>query len=66
MPDGSFALKTQKIFPCECRQRASTYSGNLFGKIIWSVNGVNQHPIEKDFGKIPIMIKVINFLSNIF
>lgn len=58
MPDGSKALHTQKIYPTECRQRASTYSAHLYGKINWSINNVEQIPIEKDFGQIPIAVKV--------
>lgn len=59
MQDGSFAIKSQKIYPSECRQRASTYSGHLLGKIQWSINGNIQPLIEKDFGEIPIMVKVV-------
>lgn len=57
MPDGSNAVLTQKIYPTECRQRASTYSGHLYGRIEWSINDIEQPSIEKDFGEIPIVVK---------
>ncbi|KAK6625740.1 hypothetical protein RUM43_006039 [Polyplax serrata] len=65
MKDGSYAVKTHKIYPTECRQRAATYCGHLFGRIQWSINGVMQIPIEKDFGEIPIMVKGHNTTSDV-
>lgn len=65
LPVGTIGVKTQKIYPSECRQRGATYRGKLTAKIGWSINGRQQESILKDLGEIPIMIKV-NVISTMF
>uniref|UniRef100_A0A1B6CSM5 DNA-directed RNA polymerase subunit beta n=1 Tax=Clastoptera arizonana TaxID=38151 RepID=A0A1B6CSM5_9HEMI len=57
VPAGSVGIKSYTIWPTECRQRGSTYGGNLITGLSWSVDGVEQPTLEKDLGRIPIMIK---------
>ncbi|KAK5641755.1 hypothetical protein RI129_010302 [Pyrocoelia pectoralis] len=57
VPLGVVGVKTQQIFPAECRQRNATYSGKLNGKVSWSVNDGPRLYINQDFGNIPIMVK---------
>ena len=58
MPFGTVGVKSNTIWPTECRQRGSTYSGTLYSKVEWKMNGVEQKPLEKDMGQVPIMLKV--------
>uniref|UniRef100_A0A1Y1KKJ0 DNA-directed RNA polymerase subunit beta n=1 Tax=Photinus pyralis TaxID=7054 RepID=A0A1Y1KKJ0_PHOPY len=57
VPLGVVGVRTQQIFPTECRQRNATYSGKLNGKVSWSINNGPRSYIDQDFGNIPIMIK---------
>ncbi|XP_034948641.1 DNA-directed RNA polymerase I subunit RPA2 [Chelonus insularis] len=57
VPTGTIGVKSHKIYPTECRQRAATYKGKLIIKIGWSINGRSQEQLEKDLGEIPIMIR---------
>lgn len=58
VPQTAITVKTKKIYPSECRQRASTYSGNCTVTVGWSVNGMSKAPIDKNMGDIPIMLRV--------
>lgn len=57
VPTGSLGIKTHKIYPTECRQRASTYKGKIIIKVGWSINGQSQESLEKEIGEVPIMLK---------
>ncbi|BES88059.1 Hypothetical protein polymerase [Nesidiocoris tenuis] len=57
VPSNSFAAKDVKMWPTECRQSASTYSGRLIVTCEWELNGVRQMPFEKDMGPVPVMLK---------
>lgn len=54
---GPYILKSSKVFPNECRERAATYKGQLTIELSWEINGVQQGKIEKDLGRIPIVVK---------
>lgn len=54
----TIGVKDRAVFPSECRQGGSTYKGHLIATITWYLNGVEQTPFIKDFGPIPIMVKV--------
>jgi len=58
VPSNIVGLKNHKIYPTVCRQRGSTYKGNIRVRLGWSINGNEQESFEKDFGEIPIMVKV--------
>jgi len=58
IPSGKIGIKNCKIYPTECRQRGITYKGKITVRIGWSINSVEQEPLEKDLGEVPIMIKV--------
>mgnify|MGYP005983569229 CR=1 FL=1 len=57
-PLGTVGVKTMKIFPSECRQKAATYKGRFLARVHWAINGVPQSPFDKDMGELPIMVKV--------
>lgn len=56
VPSSVMGVRTSAVWPTECRQRASSYSGRLLIKFEWTVGGVDQ-VIERDLGTLPIMIK---------
>lgn len=56
VPPG-LATKCPRILPSECRQRGATYSGPCHVVLEWSVNGVNQTPLNHHLGRVPIMLK---------
>lgn len=58
VPITAIGIRNKKIYPSECRQRASTYSGLCTVSVGWSVNGAPRAPIDKNMGDIPIMLKV--------
>lgn len=58
VPAGTLGVKSQQIFPTECRQSANTYKGRLTGHLRWWVNGQEQMPLKREFGEIPVMVKV--------
>lgn len=53
-------VKSYTVWPSECRQRGSTYGGSLIVGLSWSIDGISQPTLERDLGRIPIMIKVHN------
>lgn len=58
VPSGTVGVKSPQIYPTECRQSATTYKGRLVGHLRWWVNGQELTPIKREFGDIPIMLKV--------
>jgi DNA-directed RNA polymerase I subunit RPA2 len=50
----------KKIYPTECRQRASTYSGMVTLSLAWTKNGQQQPSVSFDLGEIPAMVKSKN------
>lgn len=57
VPYGTVGVKSNLVWPTECRQRGSTYSGKLIAKFQWKLNGIEQKSIERDVGHVPIMVK---------
>ncbi|ENN77884.1 hypothetical protein YQE_05562, partial [Dendroctonus ponderosae] len=57
VPYGTIGVRNNLIFPTECRQRKSTYSGKFLVNVEWYVDGQIQQPFTKDLGNIPIMIR---------
>lgn len=51
-------VRERKIFPTECRQRASTYSGKCTLSLGWYKNDIKQPSIDFEMGEIPVMVKV--------
>lgn len=58
VPATCITVRNKKIYPSECRQRASSYTGLCTVTVGWTVNGVPRAPIDKQMGEIPIMLKV--------
>lgn len=56
-------VRNKTIYPSECRQRASSYTGMCTVTVGWKVNGVPRAPVDKQMGEIPIMLKV-NLMLN--
>ncbi|CAH1407605.1 unnamed protein product [Nezara viridula] len=57
VPANVIGVKNNLVWPTECRQRAVSYCGRLLIQFHWEVGGIEQTPIEKDLGALPIMIK---------
>ncbi|KAK9507538.1 hypothetical protein O3M35_007371 [Rhynocoris fuscipes] len=57
VPSNMVGVRTVEVWPTECRQRASSYSGRLIVKLHWEVDGKQQVPILKEMGNIPVMLK---------
>jgi DNA-directed RNA polymerase I subunit RPA2 len=66
VPAGVIGVRTLQVWPTECRQRATSYSGRLLIKLDWEIDGIPKEPIERDLGTIPIMVKVVNCLYTIY
>lgn len=58
VPTTCIAARNKKVFPSECRQRASTYSGACTVSVGWAVNDGPRPPVDKSMGEIPIMLRV--------
>lgn len=57
VPHTVIGVKDRRVYPTECRQRASTYNGMLIVRLQWSVNGLEMPSHESELGEIPIMLK---------
>ncbi|XP_059618200.1 DNA-directed RNA polymerase I subunit RPA2 [Phlebotomus argentipes] len=57
VPQSMTDVRTRRIYPMECRQRNSTYRGQVNLRLGWSLNGIPKPPIDKDVGEIPIMLQ---------
>ncbi|KAL1488883.1 hypothetical protein ABEB36_014676 [Hypothenemus hampei] len=57
VPYGTIGVKNNLIYPTECRQGHSTYSGKFLIEVEWYVDDQLQQPFTKDLGNIPIMLK---------
>ncbi|XP_055921548.1 DNA-directed RNA polymerase I subunit RPA2 [Eupeodes corollae] len=49
--------RDRNVYPSESRQNHISYSGVCSARIGWSINGLENAPIDVDLGKVPIMIK---------
>uniref|UniRef100_A0A1B6M535 DNA-directed RNA polymerase subunit beta n=1 Tax=Graphocephala atropunctata TaxID=36148 RepID=A0A1B6M535_9HEMI len=57
VPSGTPGIRSPLIYPTECRQRGSTYSGSLHVVIDWTIDNQPQPSQDYAIGHIPIMIK---------
>ena len=58
VPETNVYSKSVKIFPSECRQRATTYKAKLSVTVRWSVDGQPAGSVCRVAGQVPIMVKV--------
>lgn len=58
VPASCISARSKKIYPTECRQRASTYTGPCTVGVGWAVNGITRSTVDKSMGEIPVMIRV--------
>lgn len=61
VPMTTVGVKSQKVLPTECRQRASTYKGDFKIRSTFSIDG-KCVTLDRSLGNIPVMIKVRCFL----
>ncbi|XP_014679308.1 PREDICTED: DNA-directed RNA polymerase I subunit RPA2-like, partial [Priapulus caudatus] len=54
---GNTTASTLKVFPSECRARATTYRGRLQAVFTWKLNGITHDTINTSLGEVPIMVK---------
>ncbi|XP_076461526.1 DNA-directed RNA polymerase I subunit RPA2-like [Babylonia areolata] len=57
LPDSNKVSTTNKVFPAECRERRSSYCGDVVVHLGWKTNGTVQGVLERSAGQIPIMVK---------
>lgn len=65
VPIDAVGVKTQTVWPTECRQRAATYKGDFKIRLTLHING-RSVSIDRSMGNLPIMIKVINVLNDLY
>ena len=53
----SLNAKDKKLYPSECRQRHTTYSGRIFVTVEYSHNGRVIETYERMVGQVPVMVK---------
>lgn len=58
VPETNVYSKSVKIFPSECRQRATTYKAKLSVTVRWNVDGQPAGSVCRVVGQVPIMVKV--------
>lgn len=58
VPATCISARNKRIYPTECRQRASTYTGACTVGVGWAINGVKRPAVDKSMGEIPVMIRV--------
>ncbi|PVD31138.1 hypothetical protein C0Q70_10416 [Pomacea canaliculata] len=66
LPDTNKVSVSSKIYPAECRERRSTYRGDVQVKMGWKINGNEEGFIERSPGQIPVMVKSdLCYLANL-
>lgn len=65
VPATCISARNKKVYPTECRQRASTYTGACTIGVGWAINGVTRPTVDKAMGEIPVMIRVCTDFSSI-
>lgn len=58
VPDKDKLAKERRVYPAEARERMSTYKSKMTARIIWSVNGGDEHEEIRELGHLPVMVKV--------
>ena len=67
LSEANLSAKDKRLYPKECRQRHTTYSGKIYIEIEYSQDGKVIERYERLVGQVPIMVKVlikIVFFSN--
>ena len=58
IPDANkFSTRNRNIYPSECRERHSTYRGNLRAKLQYRVNNGQWEESVRNLGPLPIMVR---------
>ncbi|KAL8613329.1 hypothetical protein ACOMHN_052569 [Nucella lapillus] len=57
LPEKNKLSRTNKVYPSECRQRHSTYRGDINIQLGWVLDGKFQGYLDRSAGQIPIMVK---------
>ena len=55
--ESNLTAKDKKLYPKECRQRHTTYSGKIFLTVEYSHDGKIMDQYERLVGQVPIMVK---------
>ena len=58
LSESNLAARDKKLYPKECRQRHTTYSGRIFITIEYSHDGRVMERFERLVGQVPVMVKV--------
>lgn len=58
--ESNVKAKDKKLYPKECRQRHTTYSGKIYITVEYAHDGKVVDRYERLVGQIPIMVKVDN------
>ncbi|XP_054265624.1 DNA-directed RNA polymerase I subunit RPA2 [Macrosteles quadrilineatus] len=57
VPAGTAGVRSHLIYPTECRQRGSSYTGSLHVLVDWFIDGRPQPTQDYAVGQVPIMVK---------
>ncbi|KAK7111027.1 DNA-directed RNA polymerase I subunit RPA2-like [Littorina saxatilis] len=57
LPESNKVAITNKVYPAECRERCTTYKGDVMIRVAWKSDGKLEGFVEKNAGQIPIMVK---------
>lgn len=57
VPMDVVGVKTQRVLPTECRQRAATYKGDFKIRMTFNVDS-KSITIDRSLGSLPVMLKV--------
>ncbi|XP_054290933.1 DNA-directed RNA polymerase I subunit RPA2-like isoform X2 [Macrosteles quadrilineatus] len=63
VPAGTAGVRSHLIYPTECRQRGSSYTGSLHVLVDWFIDGRPQPTQDYAVGQVPIMVKVIAIVN---
>lgn len=53
-----FSTRNRQIYPAECRERHATYRGRLRGRLEYRINDGDWKESVREFGQLPIMLRV--------
>lgn len=55
--DSACYVRDKNLYPTECRQRATSYTGKLNLEFLWHLDDICMGSIEEQIGSVPIMVK---------
>jgi DNA-directed RNA polymerase I subunit RPA2 len=66
VPPSNKLAKHKEILPAECRERHVSYRGRLSATLEYRINGGDPVEFVREFGQVPIMLKVafVHLLSS--